>query len=153
MAACDKNKVLTASLCLCSQVQTLVFEIRGIASFVIPQRFYKMNYMVVWRYEISHFVLKNISLVYCAHSGNIFSTLKGKFCVSTQPLNIEKVVQFLGHYFVIQRIKVEEQKSAGLKYRSHLVTNIHVTVLQINKEAQKYLPALIAIRLRRKCLA
>lgn len=74
-----------------------------------------------------------------------FRHLKGNF-VSTQPLNIEKVVQFLGHYFVIQRIKVEEQKSAGLKYRSHLVANIHVTVLQINKEAQKYLElALIAI--------
>ena len=47
-----------------------------------------------------------------------FRHLKRNF-VSTQPLNIVKVVQFLGHYFVIWRNKVKEQKSAGLKYRSH----------------------------------
>ena len=35
MAACDKNKVVTASLCLCSQVRTLVFEMKGIKHLLL----------------------------------------------------------------------------------------------------------------------
>ena len=43
VAACDTNKQLTVSLC--SQVQTLVFEIKRIKHLSL--------YMVAWRYEIS----------------------------------------------------------------------------------------------------
>ena len=44
--------------------------------------------MAARRYEISLRVLKNISLVRCAHSWNIFSTREGKFRTSARPCNI-----------------------------------------------------------------
>ena len=44
--------------------------------------------MVAGSYEISLLVLKNISLLCCAHSWNIFSTLGEKLCISAQPSNI-----------------------------------------------------------------
>ena len=44
--------------------------------------------MAAWGYEIFLLVLKNISLVRCAHSWNIFSTLEDKFRISARPCNI-----------------------------------------------------------------
>ena len=49
--------------------------------------------MAAWRYEISLLVLKNISLVRCAHSWNIFSTLEEKFRISARPCNILYVIK------------------------------------------------------------
>ena len=43
--------------------------------------------MAAWRYEISLLVLKNVSLVRCAHSRNN-STLEEKFRISARPCNI-----------------------------------------------------------------
>ena len=43
--------------------------------------------MAAWGYEIFLLVLKNISLVRCAHSRNN-STLEGKFRISARPCNI-----------------------------------------------------------------
>ena len=40
------------------------------------------------RYEISVVVFKNIYLVRCAHSENIFLTLEDKFRISARPCNI-----------------------------------------------------------------
>ena len=42
-------------------------------------------YMATRRYEISLPLVKNISLVRCAHSWNIFSTGEEKFCISKRP--------------------------------------------------------------------
>ena len=49
---------------------------------------YRGYYMAARRYKISFWVLKNISLVRCAHLWDIFSTRKEKFCTSKRPCNV-----------------------------------------------------------------
>ena len=56
-------------------LRKMVGNLRKIVLFYII----KKNYMVAWRYEIYLLMLKNISLVRCAHSWNIFQHSKINF--------------------------------------------------------------------------
>ena len=58
-------------------------------------------YMAARRYEISLRVLKNISLVRCAHSWNIFSTREEKFRISARPCNVLFIIQTPMKYQII----------------------------------------------------
>ena len=49
-------------------------------------------YMTAWRYKISLQVLKNISLVCCAHLWNIFSAREEKFNISQRPRHVLSII-------------------------------------------------------------
>ena len=51
-------------------------------------------FMAAWRYELSLLVLKNISLVLCAHSRNNL-TLEEKLRISARPCNILYISLYL----------------------------------------------------------
>ena len=51
-------------------------------------------FMAAWRYELSLLVLKNVSLVLCAHSRNN-STLEEKFRISARPCNVLYISLYL----------------------------------------------------------
>ena len=53
--------------------------------------------MVAWRYEISLLVLKNISLVRCAHLEIFLSTREEKFRISAQLYNILYIIIKVTH--------------------------------------------------------
>ena len=108
--------------------------------------------MAAWRYEISLLALKNISLIRCASSWKIYSTLEEKFRISVGPCNILYIFNECGiECTITAEWTLEDIKLVDVKEAVPLTIVLEVSdrnELQQNVESQECAPhALTKLRI------